>query len=105
MPSIYNVPVVLAIDEEKIAENIEKEAERKVIDKLSKNVEEEVFGHRGYHGTSPAKEMAKVIIKELLNKHKDEIVQGAIKELAANMVKTKAVKEAIKKTIEENQED
>lgn len=102
---VYNVPVVLGIDEEKIAANIEKEAERKIFENLSKKVESEIFGNRGYYGTSPARDMAKVIIKELVNEHKDEIIQGAIKELAANMVKTKAVKEAIKKTIEENQED
>lgn len=105
MSSIYNVPVVLTIDEEKIAENIEKEAERRVIDNLGKKVEADVFGKRGYYGTSPANDMAKVLIKELIAKHKDEIIQGAIKELAANMVKTKAVKEAIKKTVDDFKEE
>lgn len=102
---VYNVPVVLSIDEEKIAAQIEKEAERKILDKLNEKIEREVFGDRGYYSTSPARDMAKVIIKELVNEHKDEIIQCAIKELAANMVKTKAVKEAVNKTIREVTEE
>lgn len=102
---VYNVPVVLSIDEEKIAAQIEKEAEIKILDKLNEKIEKEVFGYRGYYGTSPAKDMAETIIKELIKECKDEIIQGAIKELAANMVRTKAVKEAVNKTIREVTEE
>lgn len=49
--------------------------------------------------------MVRMQIGEILEKNESVIVQEAAKALADKMIKTKAVKEAIKETIEKVKED
>ena len=46
------------------------------------------------------KPWVKDFVKAVIEEHKDEIISGAIEELAKNMVKTKVVKEALAKVVD-----
>lgn len=107
MSTVYNVPVVIGVDEKRIAEEIEKDVKAQVVASITKDIKETIFNKRNYYSDvyddpTPIRDMAKKIIKDLIDGHKDEIIQGAIKELTVNMMKTKVVKEAVKNAVEES---
>lgn len=78
------------INEEKIAENIEKEAGRRYADEVIKST----FGS-SYSRESAMREYIKSVIREMLEPKKDEIIGDAISEVVGNLHRTKAVKEKL----------
>ena len=55
-------------------------------------------------GKNNPKEWVKDMVKEVIEANKDQIIEAAVAELAKNMAKTKAVKEAIAKVVEDGTE-
>lgn len=66
-------------------------------------IKKELYGNR--ETNEPLCRMIHSHISEILEKNESVIVQEAAKALADKMIKTKAVKEAIKETIEKVKED
>ena len=80
------------IDENKVIENAEKEAARQIV--------KQAFDDKGTYYTDPSALMRKYIkeiLSEMLEEDKEEIIKQAVKEVVANLHKTKAVKEMLEK--------
>jgi hypothetical protein len=106
--SVFSVPVTIGINEEEIAQEIRKNVEDRVVEKITKEIKgviykKELYGSR--ETNEPLRRMIHSHISEILEKNESVIVQEAAKSLADKMIKTKAVKEAIKETIEKVKED
>lgn len=106
--SVFSVPVTIGINEEEIAKEIRKNVEDRVVEKITKEIKEVVYAKSTYGSrdtNETLKRMVRMQIGEILEKNESVIVQEAAKTLADKMIKTKAVKEAIKETIEKVKED
>ncbi len=78
------------IDEQKVAENAEKEAGRQIASKII----DKTFG-TSYNKEALMARYVETVIREILEPKKDEIIKEAIKEVVANLHRTKAVKELL----------
>ena len=106
--SVFSVPVTIGVNEEEIANEIRKNVEDRVVEKITKEIKEVIYEKSTYGSrdtNEPLKRMVRMQIGEILEKNKSVIVQEAAKALADKMIKTKTVKEAIKETIEKVKED
>lgn len=80
------------IDEQKIIDT----ATGRASEVITARVQEEIDSYT--KGWSPKLDnMFREEIKKLIDDHKEQIIEDATKQLAANMAKTKAVKEMIQK--------
>lgn len=102
--SVFSVPVTIGVDEEKIAREIEANVEAKVVANITKEVKKQLFREDYYYGKKedpePLRNMIKTEIRRILDKNEDLIIKEAAKLLVEKMARTKAVKDAIAKTIE-----
>ena len=97
----YSVPVVIGIDEERIAAEIEKDVERKVVEYITKEVKDVMFNsYYGINTNEPLRRMISDQIGKVIKTKEDFIVQEAAKLLAEKMARTKVVKEATKGVVE-----
>ena len=78
------------IDEQKVAENAEKEAGRQIASKII----DKTFG-TSYNKEALMARHVETVIREILEPKKDEIIKEAIKEVVANLHRTKAVKDKL----------
>ena len=105
--SVFSIPVTIGVNEEEIAKEIRKNVEDRVVEKITKEIKgviyKELYGSR--ETNEPLCRMIHSHISEILEENESVIVQEAAKALADKMIKTKAVKEAIKETIEKVKED
>lgn len=106
--SVFSVPVTIGVNEEEIANEIRKNVEDRVVEKITKEIKEVIY-EKSTYGSRDTNELLKRMVRmqigEILEKNKSVIVQEAAKALADKMIKTKTVKEAIKETIEKVKED
>lgn len=97
------VQFAIGIDDERIKKNITESAEKQIIGSIKNDVENMLFYH-DYYGRdinkSNPKDWVVDIVREVINENKEAIIEVATAELAKNMSKTKAVKEAITKVVE-----
>lgn len=95
------VQFAIGIDDEVIAENIRKNAEKTITENLEKRVMKSIF-MTDYWGRpiGSLSSAAETLFLNWLDSHKDEIIQIASKALAEKMIKTKAVKTAIANVLE-----
>ena len=103
--SVFSVPVTIGVNEEEIAKEIRK---NKVVEKITKEIKGVIYKKELYGSRETNEPLCRMIhshISEILEENKNVIVQEAAKALADKMIKTKAVKEAIKETIEKVKED
>ena len=92
--SVYSVPVVIGVDEEKIAKGIEKDVEKRVINAIKDEIWKVMFDKNPYnYGCSdePLRRLIKVQIDEVLRMNEDKIVKTAATMLAEKLARTKAV--------------
>ena len=101
------VQFAIGIDDEAIRNRINQSAEKQITESIKNDVEETIFNHGWRSGeidkNSP-KEWVKDLVKDVIEANKDQIIEAAVVELAKNMAKTKAVKEAIAKVVEDGTE-
>ena len=91
-----------------ILQIIRKNVEDKVVEKITKEIKGVIYKKELYGSRETNEPLCRMIhshISEILEENKNVIVQEAAKALADKMIKTKAVKEAIKETIEKVKED
>ena len=95
------VQFAIGIDDEAIANKIQANAEKVIIQQLQQKVEKCIFT-TNYCGnaTGNLNSVAENLLLEWLNSHSEEIIQRASKLLSDRMIKTKAVKEAIGDVLE-----
>lgn len=104
--SVFSVPVTIGVDEDRIAKEIEKDALRQVVEKITTEIEKNIYAS-GYYGkidkndSSPLRHMIERKVSEVISDKQDVIIEEAAKVLADKMYKSKACKEAMKKVIEE----
>lgn len=103
----YSVPVVIGVDEEKIAKAVENDVERQVINNLTQMITKSIFKKRSYYSDkyddpSMIIEMTKEKVNQILEEHEDEIIQGAIDKLADKLARTKVVKEATANVVKQS---
>ena len=94
----HQVLLTFDIDEAKVQENAEQYAGRKIAD----TVLEKAFGRNynnlpSYQSQRIAEELVQKTVDEIVNAHKDEIIEKAVKNVTANLHRTKAVKELLEK--------
>lgn len=96
------VQFAVSVDDDRIRQICEESAAKQIAEDIK------LASHgRGYYfgsiNDSPEnlKELFKESIDEYVKEHADEIIQGAIQEVSKNMMKTKKVKEAVEKLVEE----
>lgn len=94
------VQFAIGIDDEAITKKINETAEQQIIAQIKKDVEGVLFSKNpGFYNESIDKDNPKGwLIAEVQNvivANKDLIIDKAVQELAKNMMKTKAVKEAM----------
>lgn len=101
------VQFAIGIDDEAIKNRITDTAEKQITESIQKDVEKTIFdsGWRsGEIDKNNPKEWVRDMVKEVIEANKDQIIEAAVVELAKNMAKTKAVKEAIGKVVEDGTE-
>ena len=100
------VQFAIGIDDEAITKTVKESAERQIIEAIRKDVERIIFSgspfsYKNEVDKNNPKEWVIDMVRSVIEDNKDQIIEGAISELAKNMAKTKAVKEAVAKTLEE----
>ncbi len=102
------VQFAIGIDDNAIKKNLEESAVKQITKNIQADVETAMFNSRYNYGyrqqtdvdkNSP-KEWVVEMVKDVIEANKDQIIEAAVAELAKNMAKTKAVKEAIAKVVE-----
>lgn len=97
------VQFAIGIDDNAIKNRITDNAEKQITASIQKDVEKTIFNpgwKSGEIDKNNPKEWVKDIVKDVIEANKDQIIEAAVVELAKNMAKTKAVKEAIAKVME-----
>lgn len=92
------VQFAIGIDDEAITNKINETAERQIIAQIKKDVEGVLFSKALYSESIDKGNPKGWLIAEVQNiiaANKDLIIDKAVQELAKNMMKTKAVKEAM----------
>lgn len=101
------VQFAIGIDDEAIRKTVKESAESQIIATIKKDVEKTMFAsspfsyNRDDVNKNNPQEWVRNMVRSVIEDNKDKIIEGAISELAKNMAKTKAVKEAVAKTLEE----
>ena len=101
--SVYSVPVVIGVDEQKIAKGIEKDVEKRVINAIKDEIWKVMFDKNPYNygcDNDPLRRLIKVQIDEVLREHQDKIIELAATMLAEKLVRTKVVKEKAASVVE-----
>lgn len=94
------VQFAIGIDDEAITKTVKESAESQIIAAIKKDVEKIMFtrlpfSYGGDVDKSCPQEWVRNMVKSVIEDNKDQIIEGAISELAKNMARTKVVKEAI----------
>ena len=94
----HQVMISFDVDDERIAENIEKAAAKQVSDQIL----DAAFGRESHYGMAESKmrDYIRGVIAEMLEPHKAEIIETAIKTVVANVTKSKLVREKLAEQME-----
>lgn len=92
------VQFAISIDDSTIEEKVYSKAVDNITDEIKKSVRR-IMIDREYYNYSEPTEFVEKIFKEWLDEHKTEIINSMSEKLADKMSKTKAVKEAAVKSV------
>jgi hypothetical protein len=95
------VQFAIGIDDETVRQRVLENAEKTIIKNIEDDVKKAIF-EKQYYGTGISNNVqtwVKNVVEHVIWEHKDQIVAGAIKELAANLSRTKVAREALKETV------
>lgn len=100
------VQFAIGIDDEAIRKRIEEAAESQIIESIREDVEHTLFDRDRYSykdevDKNSPREWVKYMVREVIESNKDQIIKGAISELSRNLSKTKAVKDAMTKVVQQ----
>lgn len=101
--AVFNVPVVIGVDEEKIAREIEKDAMKQRINGIQEKVENLIFerDYRNRKSDQPLREMVKTEIKTFMESNEGIIIERAAELLADKLARTKRVREKVDEVLAE----
>lgn len=112
--SVFNVPVTIGVDEDKIAREIESEVKEKVIRSIGDKVEEIIYKEYDDYGYSggrrtvktvksiePLRRMVERKVDDILEKERDTIVILAAEKLADKLSRSKKVRDMAASVVEE----
>lgn len=99
--SVFNVPVVIGVDEEAIAREIKENVESQVVAKILEDVKHQMYTSydyycKDYRDPEPLRNMIKGQIHDILEQNQALIVKEASVILADKLFRSKAVKEKAK---------
>lgn len=102
------VNVAFDFDDKKIANSIENQVHKEVVDNITEEVKKIIFEKNWKYynkpydesNSSPLRKIVEDRVSEVLEENKDVIINGAIKMLADKLLRTKQVKEAVGKLVE-----
>lgn len=101
------VQFAIGIDDEAIRNRVTESAEKQITESIKKDVERAIF-FKAWNSPNVDKSnpmgWVKDMVKEVIEANKDQIIEAAVAELEKNMAKTKAVKEAMAKVVENGAE-
>lgn len=96
------VNVAFDFDDKRIADSIEDQVHKEVVDNITEEVKKVIFEKKwGYrkcyddNDSAPLKRIVEDRVSEILEENKDIIIDGAIKLLAEKLCRMKQVKEAV----------
>ena len=109
--SVFNVPVTIGVDEDKIAREIESEVKEKVIRNIGDKVEEiiykeydeygGIYGRKKVKSDEPLRRMVERKIDDVLEKERDSIIELAAEKLADRLSRSKKVRDMASRVAEE----
>lgn len=95
--------IAIGVDDEAIRKNIEKNAEKQIIDEITRDLKGEIF-HVDYYNKSKVNGLSIGsihILKGFLDEHKDEIIDAAGAQLCEYLKRTKSVKDVVARAVQE----
>ena len=101
--AVFNVPVVIGVDEEKITREIEKDVKRQCINGIREKVEDIIFerDYRNRMSDMPIREMVKDEIRKFMESKEDIIIERAAELLADKLSRTKRVRDKVDEVMTE----
>lgn len=90
-------------EDDKIRKSIEQNIENQIVTNIQEQIEKRYFEKRW--GENPVDNLVSTQVKDVVEKHKDEIVERTARLLCERLLRKKGVKEQILGTIEENKEE
>ncbi len=90
-------------EDDKIRKSIEQNIENQVVTSIQKQIEKGYFEKRW--GENPVDNLVSTGVKDVIEKHKDEIIEKATKLLCEKLLRKKGVKEQILEVTEENKKE
>lgn len=96
------IQFAIGIDDERIAQSVEKSAEKTIVKDIEAQVANKLFENRYYgRDADPARdnlsEFSRLIVSDMLHENKDAIVDKAAQYLAEKIARSKAGEEVIEK--------
>ena len=101
------VQIAIGVDDDRIKNIIEEKAEEQIILQLTQEIRDVIFKKSSYYrkhadpARDPLSNFSEGLMMDVIEKHTDTIVEKAAELLADRLMRTKAVKEAIKRVTEE----
>jgi len=95
------VQFTISIDDNHIAQMVEKEAAKAMKDEVLKVCKSHIGCERDYWGNSEPGPMLKKALDDFMNDNREEIIDKAADKLAERLSRTKIVKEAAAKRVSE----
>lgn len=103
--SVFNVPVVIGVDEERIAQQIEADAKKQALKAIEERIMDVMFEKPYYNSKhrsdEPLREMVKDEIRKFMESKEDIIIDKAAELLADRLVRTKKVREKVDEVMDE----
>ena len=95
------VQFTISIDDNHIAQMVEKEASNALKDEVLKVCKSQIGCEANYWGNNEPGPMLKKALDEFMKDNREEIIDKAADKLAERLSRTKAVKEAVAKRVSE----
>lgn len=94
------VQFAISFDDKTVTDKVKEKAEQHILDTLTKDLKDQIFESDWYgRPTKKISDGVKNMIDQKLDGWKDEIIKGAIKELADRLSRSKQVKELVNETV------
>lgn len=94
--SVFNVPVVIGVDEDRIAKEIESTVEAQVVRNITEEVKKIIYDKESYYNRvsdEPLRNMVRTEVSNIIANKEDDIIKMAAEILADKLSRTKKVKE------------
>ena len=100
--------VAFDFDDERITKSIEGQVHKEVVDNITNEIKQIIYRKRwtGYvyekEDPEPLRKMVENNVKDIIDKHRNQIIDMAANKLADSLRRSKAVKEAVGYVLDEN---